>query len=178
MNTPATTIAGGFFAQLMPMLADRTVMMIVSKADEQHLTVSVIPKRMKDSENAALATPLCCTGTPEELDRELPTQVREFVAGHVALGVNLAEIQREREDAEKAARDELKKKQKTIGNGGARNTASEPKPKEADKPAPTPPASPMLSLFDLPDQEEVEVPRQTSTTSGEEVNHARQSDAS
>jgi PRTRC genetic system protein E len=104
MSTPATAIAGGFFAQLMPMLADRTVMMIVSKADEHHLTVSVIPKRLKDSENAALATPFCCTGTPEELDRELPTQVREFVAGHVALGANLAEIQREREEAEKAAR--------------------------------------------------------------------------
>src|SRR5437879_10306791 len=84
MSTPGTAITGGLFAQLMPMLADRTVMMIVSKADEQHLTVSVIPKRMKDSENAALATPFCCTGTPEELDRELPTQVREFVAGHVA----------------------------------------------------------------------------------------------
>ena len=182
MNTPATTIAGGFFAQLMPMLADRTVMMIVSKADEQHLTVSVIPKRMKDSENAALATPLSCTGTPEELDRELPTQVREFVAGHVALGVNLAEIQREREDAEKAARDELKKKQKTIGNGGARNTASEPKPKEADKPTPTPPPSPMLSLFDSPAQEEAAVQHPTSTGGGggeeEEVNNASQSDAS
>ena len=59
MSTPATAIAGGFFAQLMPMLADRTVMMIVSKADEHHLTVSVIPKRLKDSENAALATPFC-----------------------------------------------------------------------------------------------------------------------
>ena len=43
MSAPATAIAGGFFAQLMPMLADRTVMMIVSKADEQHLTISVIP---------------------------------------------------------------------------------------------------------------------------------------
>src|ERR1017187_826709 len=72
MSTPATTIAGGFFAQLMPMLADRTVMMIVSKAGDQHLTISVIPKRTKDSENAALLTPFCCTGTPEELDRELP----------------------------------------------------------------------------------------------------------
>jgi PRTRC genetic system protein E len=66
---------------------------------------------MKDSENAALATPFCCTGTPEELDRELPTKVREFVAGHVALSANLAEIQREREEVEKAAREELKKKQ-------------------------------------------------------------------
>ena len=154
MSTPATAIAGGFFAQLMPMLADRTVMMIVSKADEQHLTVSVIPKRMKDSENAALATPFCCTGTPEELDRELPTQVREFVAGHVAFRANLAEIQLEREEAEKAAREELKKKQKTVGNGGAKGKAAEATPKEEDPPTPAPPLSPMLSLFDPPAQEE------------------------
>ena len=167
MNTSETGTAGRFFAQLMPMLADRTVMMIVSKADEHHLTVSVIPKRMKDSENAALATPLCCTGTPEELDRELPTQVREFVAGHVALSANLADIQREREEAEKAAREELKKKQKTVGNGGAKSKASEPRPKEEDKPATTP-LPPMLSLFDSPSQEEAEPPTATTTTKEEE----------
>ena len=179
MSTPETAIVGSFFTQLMPMLADRTVMMIVSKADEQHLTVSVIPKRTKDSENAALATPFCCTGTPEELDRELPTQVREFVAGHVALSANLAEIQREREEAEKAAREELKKKQKTVGNGGARTKVSEPKPE--DKPASTPPLSPMRSLFDSPDEEETE-PRPITggrrRGGGEEVSHASQSDAS
>ena len=174
MSTPETAIAGSFFAQLMPMLADRTVMMIVSKADEQHLTVSVIPKRMKDSENAALATPFCCTGTPEELDRELPTQVREFVAGHVALSANLAEIQREREEAEKAAREELKKKQKTVGNGGARSQGVRPAPKPEDKPASTPPPAPMLSLFDSLAEEEAE-PRPIT---GEEVSHASQSDAS
>lgn len=185
MNTSETGTAGGFFAQLMPMLADRTVMMIVSKADEQHLTVSVIPKRMKDTENAALATPLCCTGTPEELDHELPTQVREFVAGHVALSANLADIQREREEAEKAAREELKKKQKTVGNGGAKSKASEPRPKEEDKPATTPPLPPMLSLFDSPSQEEAESPRAittdgggTTTTTTTEVTHASQGDAS
>ena len=154
----------------MPMLADRTVMMIVSKADEKHLTVSVIPKRMKDSENAALATPFCCMGTPEELDRELPTQVREFVAGHVALSANLAEIQREREEAEKVAREELKKKQKTLGNGGAKGKAAEPAPKQEDKPAPTPPPPPMLSLFDLPAQEEA-APRPTT---GEEERQQQQ----
>src|SRR5213079_3411478 len=150
MSTPAIAIAGGFFAQLMPMLADRTVMMIVSKADEHHLTVSVIPKRMKDSENAALATPFCCTGTPEELDRELPTQIREFVAGHVALGANLAEIQREREEAEKAAREELKKKQKTVGNGGVKAKTPEAKPLEEEKASPPPAQPPMMSLFDAP----------------------------
>ena len=181
MNTPATTISGGFFAQLMPMLADRTVMMIVSKADEQHLTISVIPKRTKDSENAALLTPFCCTGTPEELDRELPTQVREFVAGHVALSANLAEIQREREDAEKAAREELKKKQKTVGNGGAKGKAAETAPKQEDKPAAAPPSSPMLSLFDLHAQDEA-APcptsgQETRKEEEEEVSHASQSDA-
>ena len=177
MSTPATAIAGGFFAQLMPMLADRTVMMIVSKADEQNLTVSVIPKRLKDSENAALATPFCCTGTPEELDRELPTHVREFVAGHVALGANLAAIQREREEAEKAAREELKKKQKTVGNGGAKGKTAEPAPKQEDKPAPAPP--PMLSLFDLPAQDEAACPTsgQETEKEEEEVSHAGQSDA-
>jgi len=184
MNTSETGTTGGFFAQLMPMLADRTVMMIVSKADEQHLTVSVIPKRMKDSENAALATPLCCTGTPEELDRELPTQVREFVAGHLALSANLADIQREREEAEKAAREELKKKQKTVGNGGARSKVSEPKAKEEDKPTTAPPLPPMLSLFDSPSQEEAEAPRAITTGGGgtttttTEVTHASQGDAS
>src|SRR2546427_2636315 len=172
MSTPATAIAGGFFAQLMPMLADRTVMMIVSKADEQHLTVSVIPKRLKDSENAALATPLCCTGTPEELDRELPTQVRDFVTGHVTLSNNLAEIQREREEAEKAAREELKKKQKTVGNGGARSKVSEPKPKQDDKPTPTPP--PMLSLFDSPAPEEAELPRPITTTTNNDNNNNKE----
>ncbi|HWB84484.1 MAG TPA: PRTRC system protein E [Bryobacteraceae bacterium] len=174
MSTPAIAIAGGFFAQLMPMLADRTVMMIVSKADEQHLTVSVIPKRMKDSENAALATPFCCTGTPEELDRELPTQVREFVAGHVAFSANLAEIQREREDAEKAAREELKKKQKTVANGGAKGKTAEPTPKQEDKPDPAPPQPPMLGLFDPPAQEEA-APRPTAVeeaAAAKEVSHA------
>ena len=180
MSTPATAIAGGFFAQLMPMLADRTVMMIVSKADEQHLTISVIPKRTTDSENAALLTPFCCTGTPEELDRELPTQVREFVAGHVALGTNLAEIQREREEAEKAAREELKKKQKTVGNGGAKGKATESAPKQEEKPAPAPPSSPMLSLFDLPAQDEAApcpTSGQETEKAEEEVSHAGQSDA-
>ena len=79
MSTPMTATAAGFFAELMPLLTDRTLMVIVSKTDDQHLTLSVVPKRMKDSENAALTTPLCCTGTPEELDRDLPTHLRDFV---------------------------------------------------------------------------------------------------
>ena len=148
MTTPTALPSNGFFAQLMPMLADRTLMLIVSKADDQHLTLSLVPKRMKEGENAALTTPLCCTGTPEELDRDLPAQLRDFVAGHVALGNNLAQIQREREETEKAAREELKKKQKTVGNGGSKVKPAESQPKPEEKVSLAPPAQSTMNLFD------------------------------
>ena len=48
MSTSTTATPTGFFAQLMPLLADRTLMVIVSKADDQNLTLSVVPKRMKE----------------------------------------------------------------------------------------------------------------------------------
>ena len=150
MSTPTTATAAGFFVQLMPLLADRTLMVIVSKADDQHLTVSVVPKRMKDSESPALSTPLCCTGTADELDRDLPNHLQQFVAGQVTLSNNLAQIQREREEAEKAAREELKKKQKTVGNGGAKAKTPEGKPLEEEKVAPPPAQHQMMSLFDAP----------------------------
>ncbi len=148
MTTPTALPPSGFFVQLMPMLADRTLMLIVSKVDNQHLTLSVIPKRMKEGDNAALTTPLCCTGTPEELDRDLPMQLRDFVAGHLALGNNLAEIQREREAAEKAAREELKKKQKTVGNGGTKAKAAECQPEPEEKVAPAAPIQSTMNLFE------------------------------
>ena len=154
MNTPTTTIAAGFFVQLMPLLADRTLMVIVAKADDHHLTLSVVPKRMKDSENAALTTPLCCTGTPDELDRDLPTYLREFVAGQVTLSNNLAQIQRETEEAEKAAREELKKKQKSGGNGGAKAKPTDARPQEEVKPVAPPSRPTTMSLFDSPVEEE------------------------
>jgi len=148
MTTPAALPSNGFFVQLMPMLTDRTLMLIVSKADEQHLTLSIVPKRTKEGENAALTTPLCCTGTPEELDCDLPAQLRDFVAGHLALGNNLAQIQREREEAEKAAREELKKKQKNIGNGGAKAKPAESQPKPEETVSPAAPAQSTMNLFD------------------------------
>jgi PRTRC genetic system protein E len=156
MITPTTAAASGFFGQLMPLLTDRTLMVIVSKADDQHLTLSVLPKRMKDGENAALTTPLCCTGTPEELDRDLPTQLREFVAGQVTLSNNLAQIQREREEAEKVAREEVKKKQKTVGNGVAKGKSPDAKPREEEKAVAPPEQPPMMSLFDTPAETDVQ----------------------
>ena len=42
MTTQTAQPSNGFFVQLMPMLADRTLMLILSKADDQHLTLSVV----------------------------------------------------------------------------------------------------------------------------------------
>jgi PRTRC genetic system protein E len=161
MSTQPTgiPISGGFFEQLMPMLAERTVMLVVTKADEQHLSVSVIPKRMTDGENTALLTPLCCTGTAQELDRELPAQLREFVAGHIRLANNLADIQREREEAEKAAREEAKRKQKTVSSGmkkAAEPGTSAAATKKAE-------GAPVLSLFDQPEPATPTAAQATST---------------
>jgi PRTRC genetic system protein E len=141
----------------MPMLAERTLMLIVSKVDDQHLTLSVVPKRMKEGENAPLTTPLCCTGTPEELDRDLPAQLRDFVAGHVALTNNLAQIQREREEAEKAAREELKKKQKTVGNGGSKGKLADVQQKAEEKPSPAASTQSTMNLFDSGNEPGAEV---------------------
>ncbi len=159
MSTSQTTPPSGFFAQLMPLLADRTLMVIVSKADDQNLTLSVVPKRMKDGESSALATPLCCTGTPEELDRDLPSHLRDFVAGHVAFSNNLAQIQRERDEAEKAAREELKKKQKS--GSAAKTKVADVTTGGEQKPAASPTALSTMSLFDAPP----EVPPQAAPNS-------------
>lgn len=184
MSTPMTALAAGFFVQLMPLLADRTLMVIVSKVDDRHLTVSVVPKRMKDGESPALLTPLCCTGTPEELDRDLPNHLHDFVAGQIMLSNNLAQIQHEREEAEKAAREEIKKKQKTVGNGGAKSKAAETKPLEQEKVTPSAAQPSMMSLFDAPAEVELQPlaqsalmaaeqnsgsARSTTTTTGEEL---------
>jgi len=158
-----TKTTAGFFVELMPLLAERTLMVIVSKADDQHLTLSVVPKRMKESENAALTTLLCCTGTPEELDRDLPAHLREFVAGHVTLSNNLAQIQRDREEAEKAAREDLNKKRKTAGNSGAKNKAPEGRPAE-EEPAPPAPQPATMSLFDLPAEGEAQSVAESTVT--------------
>ena len=144
MENQATPSTSGFFSQILPLLADRIVVLIVSKAEDGNLTVSVVPKRMKESENSALLTPMCCTGAPEELDRELPAQVGNFVAGYVRLSNNLAEIERERQEAEKSAREQARTKQK----GGTTAKKNEPEEKTEPTKPQVPPAPPMLSLFD------------------------------
>jgi PRTRC genetic system protein E len=142
-----TQTTPGLFGQLAPLLAHRAVLITVSKLDDgEMLQVNICPRQLKDGENQALTTPLSVTGTPSELDAELVTQITGFVASHVGLNTNLTAIQAEIAEAEKAAREEAKKRQKTVGNGGKK---AEPAKPEAAPPAP----QQSLGLFDQPTAE-------------------------
>ncbi len=98
------------FVELMPLLGERTVMITVSRTSQNSLRVNFIPSRKKEDENAALATPLSFSGTPEELDRQLGSGLASYVEENLRLQTTLAEAQAEMEAAAKAARDQPKPK--------------------------------------------------------------------
>src|SRR5262245_43537907 len=115
--TQTETSQAGLFTQLEPLLAHRAVLITVSKIEGERLQVNICPKQLKEGENPAFTVPLCVTGAAAELDADLVPQISRFVASHIGLHSNLTAIEKEIADAEKAAREEAKKKQK-IGNGG------------------------------------------------------------
>ena len=139
------TMTPGLFTQLEPLLANRAVLITVSALEGKggRLQVNICPRQLKDGENVALTTPLSVTGTAEELDVELVSQIRGFVESHNALSTNLGQIQAEIAEAEKAAREEAKKK-KTVGNGGKKADAANEE--KAAKPEPS--NQQALNLFD------------------------------
>lgn len=140
MNAPVPT--GGLFSQLAPLLSHRAVLITVSKLDGDVVQVNFCPGQVKDTENPALTAPLCVTGTAQELDHDLVPQIIGFVSAHVKLNSNLAQIQLEVEEAEKAAREEAKKKQKPAV------ASRKVTPPTAEDPTPKATTQQSLSLFD------------------------------
>src|SRR6266496_3624952 len=102
------------FQELMPLLRQRTVLMIISHIKDDELSVSIVPKKLQESENTALCTPLSITGSPAELDRELPQTIVGFVGGHIGLKESLEASKAEMDAAARAAREEAKNKAKTA----------------------------------------------------------------
>ena len=143
-----TTQTPGLFTQLLPLLAQRAVLITISKIEEgDRLQVNICPRQLKDGENQALTTPLSACGTATELDNELVTQVASFVAAQVGFHSNLSAIEKEMAEAERLAREEAKKKQKTVGNGGKK---ADPVAKQAEAEVKPEPPAQTLSLFDAP----------------------------
>lgn len=137
----AATVAGkGMFSELMPMAAERTILITISRLDENTLCVNFVPKAT-GAENGALATPLCLKGTPDELDQHLVEQVRNYVAHHATMVSDLAEARREMDEAAKKAREDARRRNVKSAEKG--------KPTESAAPEPAIPSGPTpLSLFD------------------------------
>lgn len=140
------------FKELAPLVRHRAVLFTMTHVEEDHFRVNVIPKKVTDGENDALTTPVSVTGTVDDLDRELPQTLVNFVSSHLELKNTLERAKSEMDAASKAARAEVRKK---SGNQVSRkDQADSPSPKPA--PGPEPPApvkseSPKAaSLFDLP----------------------------
>lgn len=113
------------FQELMPLLAQRVVMLTVTRINPDLICVNVIPQRLKsgDENNEALTTPLSLTGTPRELDEELPKQLVEFVRSHLELSSTLKSAKDEMEAAAKAAREASRKSTATKARASATESA-------------------------------------------------------
>ena len=114
------------FVELVPLLKLRTLLITVALVDEK-LKVNVIPAKTKEGEDQALTSPLCFTGSAEELDAELGKQLVSYVEAHLGLTSTLAEAKAEMEAAAKAARQKVKASQATKPDSSAtkkENTAT------------------------------------------------------
>jgi PRTRC genetic system protein E len=77
------------FQELMPLLAQRILLITLSRVSDEQISVNIIPKPLKSDhqdDGSALTTPLRVTGTPKELDEQLPPQLAEFVETHLGPG--------------------------------------------------------------------------------------------
>jgi PRTRC genetic system protein E len=139
------------FKELAPYLRQRAVLLTVTHIEDDQIRVNVIPQKLKDGENAALTTPLTVTGTADELDRDLPTTLVNFVSAHLELRNTLDRAKAEMDAAAKTAQAEARSKAKTTPR-------KEPPKPETTTPTDTPKAaqpvkeepSRTASLFDTP----------------------------
>jgi PRTRC genetic system protein E len=98
------------FKELGPLLRQRTVVLILTRLEEDTIRVNVIPRKLNDSDNDALTTPLSVAGTAEELDAELPSALVQFVGAHLELKNTLESAKEQMAAAAKTAKAEARSK--------------------------------------------------------------------
>jgi PRTRC genetic system protein E len=137
------------FKQLVPLLRQRSVLLTVTLVEDDQVRVNVMPKKLADSENTALTTPMSFTGSAAELDEQLPAAISSFVASHLQLKNTLEKAKEEIAAAAKAAQEEARNKAKNVKKPGTESTKkAEPPAKEEPKKEPQAPR--MVGLFDGP----------------------------
>jgi PRTRC genetic system protein E len=147
------------FKELGPLLRQRTVVMILTRLEDDIIRVNVIPRKLNESENDALTTPLSVAGTAEDLEAELPSTLVQFVGAHLELKNTLETAKEQIAAAAKTAKAEARSKTSSKTATAEAEPAATvtrkpaeiaPKPAEPRKPEPVRNAS----LFDIgPDPE-------------------------
>ncbi len=112
------------FTELMPLLRKRRLLLTISLVEGDTIRATVVPQKASDTEDNALTTPLAITGTAEELDRDLPQQLVEFIGAHLQLQTTLASAKAEMDAAAKAAREEARKKSAKPSSSTSPTTAT------------------------------------------------------
>jgi PRTRC genetic system protein E len=140
------------FKELAPYLRQRAVLLTVTHlGEDDQIRVNIVPQKLKEGENAALTTPLSVTGTAEDLDRDLPSTIVDFVASHLRLNNTLERAKTEMDAAAKAAQAEARAKVKTPAKKEPVKTEAvasvKPIAPVKDEPAKS------ASLFDMPEPE-------------------------
>ncbi len=158
------------FKELAPYLRQRAVLLTVTHLEEDQIRVNVIPQKLKDGENAALTTPLTVTGTADELDRELPATLVNFVSAHLELRNTLDRAKAEMDAAAKTAQAEARSKSRTPAKrepakAGDAKPAAPAKPLETARPEPPKTAS----LFDASATEAASPAPRTDTEDDEDI---------
>ena len=100
--------------------------MTLSRVRTNEICINVIPKPLKSDQqddDAALTTPLSVTGTPKELDEQLPRQLAEFVETHLGLSSTLKSAKEQMEAAAKAAREAARKPTNSKSHSGSSKSA-------------------------------------------------------
>jgi PRTRC genetic system protein E len=136
------------FQQLAPLLRQRSVLFTVTHLGDDQIRVNLMPKKLEDGENAALATPMSFTGTADELDAQLPEAIVAFVSSHLELKNTLARAKEEMAAAAKTAQEEARSKSKNNKKpptdlAKTAEVVSKEEPKTVAEPSKVP------SLFDI-----------------------------
>ncbi len=115
------------FQELMPLLAQRILLLTLSRVSDEQISVNVIPRSLKSDQrdhDAALTTPLSITGTPKELDEQLSRQLVEFVGTHLELSSTLNNAKEQMAAAAKAASDAARKSTSAKAHSGSNRSAT------------------------------------------------------
>jgi PRTRC genetic system protein E len=98
------------FKELAPLLRQRSVLLSLTRLEDDTIRLNVFPKKLADGENEALTTPLSVTGTAEELDAQLSSALTEYVGLNLGLSSTLETVKEQVAAAAKAAKDDARSK--------------------------------------------------------------------